>query len=233
MNRRSVLAGAGSVFIVPIGGCLETVPNPLESHRTGCSDSNSASVENAESEQQIATGDESLTTVASISIESYDSPDEHPFRDDVSLEMATPCAYGLEIGVEIVTAVATIETPARVAISVTNTSDRSQSVLASTYVPTRENYPRTDSDSRLFLYSSDTTTARSDDECLKTRAPRYIPSQRTLSFDPGESIRQEYELWGHYEDEQCFPAGEYVLPQFYNVPEEPVTLNWAISIELS
>jgi hypothetical protein len=120
----------------------------------------------------------------------------------------------LLLDVEVTEPAVTDDHPGRIHISVTNTGANPQVIsegLLSTPIASIEREPG------LLLFPSKDDRKRK----LNCWQPTEIPEDRgatgRVRLIPGGEEQVEYEVWSHYANESCMPAGEYRFKEYYRV----------------
>ena len=209
MKRRTLLSVTG-VSLTPFSGCFGA-DSPVFDNGTSDGEDRDGSPE-----------DEIIATVASVSIRSVD--------DDP--ELASPDEYGLEINANVITATATVETPARIRVSVENGASEPLTVStgnAGAVVPYRQS--AISYEPHLFLFPPASEVERHDDTCWKTEWPVYLDSIGDVTFEANADVHREFDLWGYHGDDECLPSREYEIRQQYSLPEK--SIDWRVLIEFT
>lgn len=163
------------------------------------------------------------TLVGCISTPQATSSDRNPATDSgnptVSLDSqySVPSEYGIEISVEILEPEFTVNHPAKLQITTTNTGeDRVQSIGADRCYLFNRSQGGSDTPSGLWLHDSDASESidRKDDRWVAetpSNQPRDFLSYGCMmkKYEVGESVSKEYEIWDDYQVSGYLQPGTY------------------------
>ncbi len=88
----------------------------------------------------------------------------------------------------------------------------------------------------LLLVRVDADKTKISDDCWKPPEPERPTGSPTVAkyetIEPGESIREEYGVWGHYGNEGCIPTREYTFENHHGFRGSEKLFDWELRVDV-
>lgn len=166
-------------------------------------------------------------------LESNDS--EAMTRITVETERTIAKERGISVDIEITEASVTETHPASVRIQMTNVDDTARTVQTGSIVPF-SGFEPVEGRGLLLLTATDDNRDRLSD-CWQLDRPADSdlggrPVSNDATLDPGESVANEYEVWSHYANDECYPPGVYQFQTRYVSDSWNTPVEWGFKLRV-
>jgi len=221
MNRRMILFGISSTLGTALAGCLDRALGTRNTETAPTDDG------------------EDLATIKSIGLKIDDSG-------------AAPAEYGIELAVNVVRKTATVDHPARISVTLDYRGDEPLTIYSGRgeFALLYNRWGHSEGQSQygagrplLWLlqpqYEIDGENQWGPEVtgCWETVNRMPLPGRSekvgSRTFEPGETLTEEYNLWATKDSETCFPSGDYVFDQYLSIePESNPNVRWDVRMTL-